>query len=159
MAEAIIHRTRLNLLQLWQTMHSRDNLVLALRNRLGRRKRISVITAAKQVTEKMNAGNELRRRMQPGTGTQRGTVMGVWVGQRFPELLSLLSPISQSQRSCWTNRHQRHYGYSTVEQIIKCFLVRRNSLSILQWSIVRQRCLNRPQYAQGRRYGQHQNIR
>src|SRR5271168_2548123 len=137
MAAAIIHR--LNLLRLQQTMHSsgRDNPVLVLRNRLGRRRRVSVITAVTQGIGRMNAGNGSQRRKPRvmGMGTRLGTVTGVRAGQRFTALLSLLSPIQPLPRSCWTARQQRHCGFLIVEQIVKCFLVRRNSLSTLRWSI------------------------
>src|SRR5271170_2517889 len=95
MAAAIIHR--LNLLRLQQTMHSsgRDNPVLALRNRLGRKRRANVITAVTQGIGRMNAGNGSQRRKTRGMGMgiRLGTAMGVRVGQRFTALLSLLSPI------------------------------------------------------------------
>src|SRR5271170_2535983 len=136
MAAAIIHR--LNLLRLQQTMHSsgRDNPVLVLRNRLGRRRRVNVIIVVKRGLGRMNVGHGSQRRKTRGMGTARlGTAMGVRAGQRFTALLSPLSRIQPLRRSCWTARRQRHCGFLIVEQIVKCFLVRRNSLSTLRWSI------------------------
>src|SRR5271170_7476068 len=119
-------------------MHSRDNLILILRSRLGRRRRASVITVGRKGIGRMNAGNGSPRRehQEIVLGMARlGMAMGVRAGQRFTALLSLLSPIQPLRRSCWTARRQRHCGFLIVEQIVKCFLIRRNSLSTLQWSI------------------------
>src|SRR5271154_5781262 len=105
-AAAIIHR--LNLLRLQQTMHSsgRDNPVLVLRNRLGRRRRVNVIIVVKRGIGRMNVENGSKRRKTRGMGTRLGTATGVRAGQRFTALLSLLSPIQPLRRSCWTQYWQ-----------------------------------------------------
>src|SRR5271169_6709993 len=100
MAVATMHWRNQSWLRL--TLHSRDNPVLILQSRLGRRRRVSVIIVGQRGIGRMNAGNESRRkeRQETVTRTDRlGMGQGISVGQRCTALLLQLSPIQLSHKS------------------------------------------------------------
>src|SRR5216117_2189694 len=112
--------------RLRQTTHNRDDLVLLLRNRLGRRRRVSVIIVERKDIGRTNVENVLLKRKLKTRTRAHGTAQWDKEAQRYTPLAWPMSPTWLSHKS-YLNRTMKVCGVWIVERTNTCCHTTTNS--------------------------------